>query len=646
MKKKLLCLLGVSLLAIGLGACGNKGGEGGEGGNTPVQPTTTKYTVAFEVDGERRATLKVDEGQTITSTISNPTKDGYVFVGWYEGETLVDLSTYVVTHNVVFTAKFEEDTRPQLDVDAVKEADHTYYLVLGWWETTALDTDGVTPKRTSYLTRTHVRDFYRNLINFLKANGATDENIANIQFRNYSSDTVALMGQAINTDGDVDIMIGVGNNINSDAAVALYSGSNDYKFQTKMGEQPTDPTKENKRYVACTSVATELGVKAYEWLKFTDAGRNSFLKELTDAEITASSSLNLAVTVHGETDAVTTLDDYNDVITMPEIEVPESYQFVGFATSADGEAVLKVKADAELTYKNIYEIVTDGQETLDLYPVFEELKDDLVVYVQNNSSLSLAEAGLLEARFNSTLTNKRVNFKVQKDAKQNDMYTAIDGLQDADVIVGARNVAGDTSKYAANAHAQGQPVKSGAKHFADASRYVMIPQFVKDDHLDLAKTLYNFLTTEAVAYSITAAFWQKADKTWVSDDNVTAIMSGMEARAKTFLGLADSDSLVDKYNVSFAAPAKVTTIDDQERKDRVADLTRETQALNGGKGVDLIIGCGGNIDEQTGYIDIPKKAISDSAHTFVVGSSRYVALPHDNALARDIFDNYFVLPTA
>ena len=260
MKKKLLCLLGVSLLAIGLGACGNKGSEGGEGGNTPVQPTTTKYTVAFEVDGERRATLKVDEGQTITSTISNPTKDGYVFVGWYEGETLVDLSTYVVTHNVVFTAKFEEDARPQLDVDAVKEADHTYYLVLGWWECTDTNTDG-TPKITSHLTRTHVRDFYRNMINYLKANGATDENIANIQFRNYSSTTVALMGQAINADGDVDIMVGVGNNINSTAGVSIIEKQGNISMGGK------------DRYIAKLTDRDVVN-SVYEWLK-TDAGNAS-----------------------------------------------------------------------------------------------------------------------------------------------------------------------------------------------------------------------------------------------------------------------------------------------------------------------------------------------------------------------------------
>ena len=53
MKKKLLCLLGVSLLAIGLGACGGKDNGGDGGDNTPVQPAKQTFTVGFEVDGTR-----------------------------------------------------------------------------------------------------------------------------------------------------------------------------------------------------------------------------------------------------------------------------------------------------------------------------------------------------------------------------------------------------------------------------------------------------------------------------------------------------------------------------------------------------------------------------------------------------------------
>ena len=212
MKKKLLCLLGVSLLAIGLGACGNKNNGGNNGdNNTPVQPVKQTFTVAFEVDGQRVATSKVKDGEKVTDEIETPSKTGYSFLGWYEGETLVDLSTYVVTHNVTLVAKFEKNDIPEYNVDDVKDASKSYYLVLGWWETTATNDDG-SPKATSGLTRDHVRLFYHNIINYLKTVGATEANISNISFRNYSSASVGDMGALILADGDVDIMIGVGNN--------------------------------------------------------------------------------------------------------------------------------------------------------------------------------------------------------------------------------------------------------------------------------------------------------------------------------------------------------------------------------------------------------------------------------------------------
>ena len=136
-------------------------------------------------------------------------------------------------------------------------------------------------KVTQNLTKTTVRLFYQNLINYLKASGATDANIANVQFRNYATATVAEMGAKINADADVDLMIGVGKNINTDGGVKLYNESNDYKFQTPMGDGTA-------RYVACLSTATELGVSTYAWLKNTDAGVSSFVRELTEAEIKES----------------------------------------------------------------------------------------------------------------------------------------------------------------------------------------------------------------------------------------------------------------------------------------------------------------------------------------------------------------------
>ena len=624
MKKKLLCLLGIAALTFSLGACGSKDNGDGDGGNTPVQPSQSTFTVAFEVDGQRVATARVKDGEKVTDEIANPSKSGYQFVGWYEGETLVDLSTYVVTHNVVLTAHFEEIVIPQLNVDDVKDASKTYYLVLGWWECTDFQDDGVTPKLTSHLTQDTVRLFYANLINYLKTVGATDEQIAAISFRNYSSTTVALMGTAVNADADVDILIGVGNNINSTAGVTLHNSSNDYKFATNMGDPLTS------RYVACTSYASELGVATYDWLKGTQAGKDAFTKVLTQAEIDASlvpETIDLTVTVHGDTDAVTHLQDKTTAITMPTITVPETHNFKGFALTATGEVVLNVAKDATLKYDDLKDLVAENANTLDLYPILEAkpvVLDDLVVYIQvQGTNLYKSEAELLEARFSATLpAGKKVKFNICEVSSAAAFTEALG--DDADVVIGGNNPLNTYSLY----NATDYPLaNAGAKHFLSTNRKVIIRDTVAAAHVDLAVALYNFVIADATAFTVTSAFWHKNNE-WVTEAERTAIQTGVENNLKSYLHLGDSDTLADKFNVSVKFDTCSST--------KVADLVTETRALNEGKGVDLIIGAGGNEKDNMAEIiemkDIP---------TTIVAGGRKVAIVHDHALARNIYDTYF-----
>lgn len=395
MKRKILCLLGAAFMVLSLGACNPSNSGSTDSGSESSEPAKQTFTVAFEVDGVRYKTLKVKEGEKITDEVPDPTKDGFEFVGWYEGQTKVDLATYVVTKNVTFAAKFEEKTTPpvgdDLSVDDEKEEGKTYYLVMGWWETTATEEDG-SPKHTSYMTQETTKLFYSNVNKYLKLTGATDDDIKNISFRNYSTATVAEMGEKVNADADVDILVGVGNNINTAAGVSLYEGSNDSKFATTMGTTPTN------RYVALTTYATERGVELYNWLKDTDTGKEAFLKELSEEEIQSSLApvqIDLTVTVHGDTDAVTKLQDKETVITMPTITIPNGKLFGGFATSQGGKVALNVARDAILKYDDV-KALANGVKTLDLYPVFAEPTSE-------TSILRVACWGrfMKEARFNS-----------------------------------------------------------------------------------------------------------------------------------------------------------------------------------------------------------------------------------------------------
>ena len=628
MKKKFLGLITL-LLAASLTACGSSKPASEGGHSTPSEQGTsqaiaTRYTVKFENNGERVATESVKEGETLTAaqipTVRTP--EGKVFKGWAnEQNEIVDLSTYVVTGDVTFHAVFE-DAQGQgdvLSVEDVKEAGKTYYMVFGWWEVK----DPADPEKvTSHLTKQTVRLFYGNIINYLKANGATDENIANIQFRDYSSDTVANMGAAINADGDVDIMIGVGNNINSTAGVTLYNSSNDYKFQTPMGDGTA-------RYVACLSTATELGVSTYTWLKNTDAGIASFVRVLTDAEIAASLvpvDLDFTVIVHADEVKTTVLHSKDDVVDMGTITVPDGKIFKGFALSAGGEVALDVAKDATLKYDDVKSLVADGVKTVDLYPVIEDapvVAEDLVVYVQvNGSNLTLAEAKLLEARFKTTLTTENVKFNFI----DGDAATFTSGIgDDSDVIIGGNN---PLKNY--GVHTEGALANAGAKHFANTSRKVIISDKCSAAHLQLAKSLYNFVVADAIEFEVHAAFWRKGGD-WITADEYTALQAGIKGNLETYMGV-EADKLLDTYNI------KLTYVDVEGTK--VADLGAATNALREGKGTDLVIGCGGNVT-STGLV--PTVEIIDIP-TSMVAANRKVGLVKENCLTRNIVDVYFAAP--
>ena len=635
MRKKFLGLVTL-LLATSLVACGANGGNSQESkpagdSNTSSQVTPAKrYTVKFMNGDVRVATESVKEGESLTAaqihTVAAP--EGYLFEGWSltaNGE-VVDLTTYVVNADVTLYAIFKEAEDSGLSVDDVKKDGESYYMVLGWWE---VNDPNEPDKVTSHLTKTTVRLFYQNLINYLKASGATDANIANIQFRNYATATVAEMGAKINADADVDLMIGVGKNINTDGGVKLYNESNDYKFQTPMGDGTA-------RYVACLSTATELGVSTYAWLKNTDAGVASFVRELTEAEIKESLKpvdLDFTVKVHGDEVKETVLHTKDDVVEMPAITIPNGKNFKGFALSADGEVVLAKAKDATLKYDDLKDLVAEGAKSIDLYPVFEDkpvVLDDLVVYIQTGSRLSVAEAALIEARFKDTLTDKQVRFETNSGDSTN-FTTFINGKGDADVIIGGN----DPLKNYPLKDATNYPlVNAGAKHFANTSRKVIIPATVADTHYDLAKALYDLVKADATEFEFHYTFWSNSNK-WTTEAERATMTAGIEANVKSYLNIGETETLAEKYNV------KISTY--LAAKTKVADLGTETKALRDGKGTDMVIGCGGNIDAEqsptAGMTIVEKKALGAP---FVAADNRYVALVHENPIARNVYETYFV----
>ncbi len=117
-----------------------------------VADVTHKYEVNFMVEGENHNSQIVLKDGKVTIP-ANPTKNGYVFDGWtLDGNSVVNLTTYTVTQNVTFTAKFTK-----------------LYSVIFKYEDTTLKTDTV--KSGQYATAPTAASTAYKVFNGWKVNG-------------------------------------------------------------------------------------------------------------------------------------------------------------------------------------------------------------------------------------------------------------------------------------------------------------------------------------------------------------------------------------------------------------------------------------------------------------------------------------------
>ena len=126
MKKFLVVLLSVLCavsVAVALTGCSNSGN------NENKEP---EYTVTFNTDGGNEITSqKVKKGEKITKP-DDPVKNGYDFAGWYSGEEEWSFIGYVVTDNMILTAKWSLATYSinyALDDGENNEANPTEYRI-------------------------------------------------------------------------------------------------------------------------------------------------------------------------------------------------------------------------------------------------------------------------------------------------------------------------------------------------------------------------------------------------------------------------------------------------------------------------------------------------------------------------------------
>ena len=73
---------------------------------------TIEYTVTFNPDNENEATTQTVEASSKLEKPSDPEKEGYTFLGWYDGETEWNFENDTVTSELTLTAKWEEEFKP------------------------------------------------------------------------------------------------------------------------------------------------------------------------------------------------------------------------------------------------------------------------------------------------------------------------------------------------------------------------------------------------------------------------------------------------------------------------------------------------------------------------------------------------------
>lgn len=87
-------------------------------------PEPTKYTVTFK-DGDTETLVKVVKDEKVSKP-ADPKKDGYTFLGWYEGDTIFDFNT-AITGNKTLTAKWEKQVVKALNISERTYSNGTFY---------------------------------------------------------------------------------------------------------------------------------------------------------------------------------------------------------------------------------------------------------------------------------------------------------------------------------------------------------------------------------------------------------------------------------------------------------------------------------------------------------------------------------------
>ncbi len=120
----------------------------------------TDYVVSFDPDnGENGESKRVTSGSLVLPPLVNPTKLGYTFLGWFDGDTKWDFTTMTVTEDLTLVAKWKLEI---YTVSFVTRDPNTKELVTLYTQTVTYGGFVTCPEETPYIGDNYQFDSWRD----------------------------------------------------------------------------------------------------------------------------------------------------------------------------------------------------------------------------------------------------------------------------------------------------------------------------------------------------------------------------------------------------------------------------------------------------------------------------------------------------
>ena len=365
-----------------------------------VLPEATMQVVLYDDAGVQIEEVSVAE---TGAAIDGPTKKGYVFVGW----------ATELNGEVVFAKGAAVSLYDLLDYSGVDGKAKLYAVM----EVRVPNEGLIVAIYDRYIDKL-VEGSSSAIETAFKAWMAEKGYTYSVEFRHYTGDSlsVANFGEAVNSDGDIDVILGAGANITSTGKVEYIARA----YMTYEGL--------TQRY-ACLLTDTERAIDFYAFVTGLEAG---------------TATINFSVDGSGgEVDNL-----LGTTVNAPSVTAPEGYEFKGWATTEN--ATEAQVTGTKIGYADVKDLLSEG--TVILYPVFEQIAPvepegdttiKISVWTKGGDWVTATELETVKAGFEAYLTSQGIDvatltitYVETTTSKVADLGKEVNDAGDFDFIIG------------------------------------------------------------------------------------------------------------------------------------------------------------------------------------------------------------------